>query len=80
MIEERKYKYNGTIPQWLPGVGVIKPGQTFVSRFPIVGNPCFTLSTDKPTPTGELAEDDKVCKKCVRVKKTDKSIKNKKKE
>ena len=75
MLEERKYKFNGTIPQWLPGVGVVKPGQTFVSRFPLEGNPLIVASSEDVSKGKELTSDDKVCKKCVRVKK----VKNKKK-
>lgn len=77
MFEERNYQFLGNTPQWIPGVGVVAPGQTFRSRIPLNGNPLIVPSAKKATPTGELPEDAKVCKKCVRTKKADKSIRKK---
>lgn len=76
-MTEQKYQYNGTIPQWIPGVGVVTPGQTFVSRYPMQGNPQIILSSEPATGVGELSADDKVCKECVRVKSKDNKAKKK---
>lgn len=77
MIESRNYQYKGTLPQWIPGIGIVNPGQTFRSRIPLEGNPLIVPSTEEATPVGNLPADAKVCKKCVKVKKTDKSRKKK---
>ena len=72
-MQTRKYVYNGQIIVWLPGVGVIRPGQVFESRYPLTDNPNFTPSNDEATPVGEVRSTDNVCAKCVRV--TDVKIK-----
>lgn len=76
-MEKRKYLYNGSNVVWLPGVGVIRPGQVFESRYPLTGNPNFTPSSGEPTSVGEIQPEDNVCTKCVRVKNTDKKAKKK---
>lgn len=71
MMKEQKmqnYTYHGTIPQWIPGIGVVVPGQTFASRYPCIGNPLITPSEEEATPVGEVTEEDKVCTKCVKTK------------
>ena len=76
-MSEQKYQYNGNICTWLPGVGALRPGQIFTSRYPIA-NPDFAKVSDgEATKPGELTAADRVCAKCVRVKNIDKKAKKK---
>lgn len=71
------YKYNGRNITWIPGVGTVRPGQVFTSRYPLTGNPLIVPDSGEATPVGEVKADDNVCTKCVRVKNSDKKAKKK---